>query len=306
MGQQNIDTEYDYYNREGIKFTEEKQYKRAILSFDKALKLDPSSPQAWANKGSALSSLGLHKRAIGCIDKAIRINPNVWFSWYLKARCLNGLGKYDQVVLCYDKAIVLYSSRSYNNSVFGVDEDFLWTLYLYKADFLSDFKGSYQMREAFETYEQVFLNRKEGKTDVMLKMGSLFINNELYEEAILYFDSVLSFTIDQKLVFSEPYILERVQDTWYKKGLCFMYLSNAEQAIECFDEALSLKPNCVASLNNKGCVLAMRRRHKEAIDYFKKALEFTKIQEIEENTFFALQLLDGDYHLFGFDKMAFF
>ena len=59
-------------------------YEMAILTVEKSLKLNDSSPMAWHHKGKILDKLGKYEQALECYDKAIGNDPTYSFAWYDK------------------------------------------------------------------------------------------------------------------------------------------------------------------------------------------------------------------------------
>jgi tetratricopeptide (TPR) repeat protein len=63
-------------------------------------------------------------------------------------------------------------------------------------------------------------------------------------------------------------------DAWYKRGDVYANLGWYKQALSCFDEALTLRPDCCKSLIFRGAVLVMLSRYVEALENCNQALEF--------------------------------
>jgi tetratricopeptide (TPR) repeat protein len=62
-------------------------------------------------------------------------------------------------------------------------------------------------------------------------------------------------------------------DPWNNKGVALVYLSRYEDAIKCFDQAISLDNNNEIVWSNKGTALFRMSRTKEAFDCFNKSIE---------------------------------
>ena len=48
---------------------------KALMCYNKVLKLDPNFKEAWVVKGMALGGIGTVGEAIECFDNALRIDP---------------------------------------------------------------------------------------------------------------------------------------------------------------------------------------------------------------------------------------
>ncbi|WP_267383846.1 tetratricopeptide repeat protein [Cyanobacterium sp. uoEpiScrs1] len=131
-------TEQEWLNQ-GLKQANQGDLEGAIISWDKALEINPSLFQGWHNRGSALSDLGrLHEaidsfdraifldvdnleawnskgdvlykleqweEAITCWDKGLRLQPNYYQGWYNRGSALSKLGKIEEAVISYRKAL---------------------------------------------------------------------------------------------------------------------------------------------------------------------------------------------------------
>ncbi len=64
-----------WHNR-GIALEETRQYEGAVLSYDRALELDPDNATIWHNKGFALYILGQYDDAHLCCVKALELDPD--------------------------------------------------------------------------------------------------------------------------------------------------------------------------------------------------------------------------------------
>jgi tetratricopeptide (TPR) repeat protein len=72
------DLKFIYLSRiikKGNKYRKEKQYKSAIICFNKALKIYPLFTTAWNNMGNVYFNQGKPEQAIKCYKKALSFNP---------------------------------------------------------------------------------------------------------------------------------------------------------------------------------------------------------------------------------------
>lgn len=68
------DSPEPYANR-GDAFNDAKKFDEAIADFDRAIRLDPSFGYAFQQRGDAYESKGMHARAINDYDEALRVDP---------------------------------------------------------------------------------------------------------------------------------------------------------------------------------------------------------------------------------------
>lgn len=86
-------------------------YNKALISYDRATELDPSSEKAWIGRGKALCALGKLDEGFQSIDKAINLNTSNGQNWVEKAGIHAAYDEYDKAIECMDKAIVLDGSN---------------------------------------------------------------------------------------------------------------------------------------------------------------------------------------------------
>jgi tetratricopeptide (TPR) repeat protein len=63
------------WNNRGIVLSKLGKPKNAVLSFDKAIELNPKVPQVWYGKGAVLMQLKKYRYALGCFYKVLDIDP---------------------------------------------------------------------------------------------------------------------------------------------------------------------------------------------------------------------------------------
>lgn len=103
----------------------EESYEEAIKAFDKAIKNNPSYPEAWFAKGDcyhwlerheeAVASFEYaywnivknHKEAIESCQKALDANPDDYALLRLRGDFYRENGKQEEAIACYDRAILI-------------------------------------------------------------------------------------------------------------------------------------------------------------------------------------------------------
>lgn len=85
----------------------EKRLTEAIDAFDKAIKIDPRNAKAWSGKGYTLKEMGkiYLNDAIHAFDKAIEYDPFYFIAWSGKGNVLFEIGNYDDAIKVCDKAL---------------------------------------------------------------------------------------------------------------------------------------------------------------------------------------------------------
>ena len=83
------------------------QYRAALESYDKAIRLKPDYAEAYHNRGSVLSVLQRREAALQSYDKAILFKPDYAEAYGNRGNTLYVLQQYQAALESYDKAILL-------------------------------------------------------------------------------------------------------------------------------------------------------------------------------------------------------
>ncbi|AFZ34204.1 Tetratricopeptide TPR_1 repeat-containing protein [Stanieria cyanosphaera PCC 7437] len=89
----------------GLKQATAGDFDGAVMSWEKALEINPNLSAAWHNRGSALGRLGKYSEAIESFDQALVIDPNNYQAWNDRGHALYQLQKWEEAVASWDKAI---------------------------------------------------------------------------------------------------------------------------------------------------------------------------------------------------------
>jgi tetratricopeptide (TPR) repeat protein len=251
--------------KEGDQFYEKGMYNEAILRYDEAVKIEPSSELAWYGKGLALSKLGRYEETIACYDKVIELNPSYAEAWFEKGWTLSiGLGEHEEAIVCFDKLLEIQPNN--HNAWF------------YKGNALNSLA---RYEEAIKSYDKA-LEIKPDDLVAWLDRGLALSKLRKYEEAIKSYDKALEINPEHA-------------DAWNNKGVVLRNLGKYQDAIYCYDKALRINPKYADALRNKdlsldklrekddskdadawltkGNALYDSRKYEEAIKCYDKALE---------------------------------
>jgi tetratricopeptide (TPR) repeat protein len=86
-----------YYNK-GCLLDDQQKYEKALVEYEKALKIRPTFYQALVNKASALERLARYQEALKSINEGLRINPQNEIGWDVSARIQLAIKNYHQVI----------------------------------------------------------------------------------------------------------------------------------------------------------------------------------------------------------------
>jgi tetratricopeptide (TPR) repeat protein len=86
---------YQAWGNRGISLHHLDRYEEALASFDKVIELNPDDDKAWVKRGQALLKLNRPEESFNSYDKAIELNANNHFAWYDRACVHSLLGEID-------------------------------------------------------------------------------------------------------------------------------------------------------------------------------------------------------------------
>lgn len=83
-------------------------YKSAIHAYDRALQVKPGDPDIWQNRANALLyGLGSYEEAIANYDRVIFIAPQYSLAWRNRGNALVELRRYQEAITSYDQALII-------------------------------------------------------------------------------------------------------------------------------------------------------------------------------------------------------
>jgi len=215
-----------------------------IMSFDKALAIDPKYGDALGNKGWSLNSLGKYKEAITYFDKALAIDPNNQYALRNKGWALDGLGNCAQAITCLDKALAIDPNNKFALNNKG------WAL-----DGLGNHTGGIMYFDKALAIDPKYNGALSNKGDALNSLGK-------YKEAITYFDKALA--IDPKY-----------KDALSGKGQALYKLGNYSGAITYLDKALAIPPSCQCEKQNAEKDALILKQISQAIHLTRKLTRLT-------------------------------
>ncbi|HMB89399.1 MAG TPA: toll/interleukin-1 receptor domain-containing protein [Rhodothermales bacterium] len=93
------------WSNKGVALTELGQHEAALKAFDQAIAMQADLDGAWNNKGLTLNELGRHKEALEVLEQAIALQPEDADSWNNKGVALYHLERYEEALRAYEMAL---------------------------------------------------------------------------------------------------------------------------------------------------------------------------------------------------------
>ena len=158
-------------------------------------------------------------------------------------------GNYEQAATTYDQAIQL--------------EPNITTLWNYKGRSLAMLQ---RFDEAIYCFDRSISINPTNLESLNLKATALSQGLKKDDQAILLFDRALA-------------INSSYFDAWNGKGMALANLGDTAGALQCFENAVQMRPQDPQAWNNKGVVLLKMQRYEEALGCFNQALSIDSHNE---------------------------
>jgi len=88
------------------------RYSDALISFDKAIALDPYSTQSWYGKGLTSAALNDKEGAVQALDHATDLSPKDEQSWLKKGEVFISMNRNDLAITAYKRALQINPNNS--------------------------------------------------------------------------------------------------------------------------------------------------------------------------------------------------
>jgi tetratricopeptide (TPR) repeat protein len=95
----------EFYESLGHAYLEKRQYAKAILFFNKALKMNPADAYGYHDRGRAYGEQGQYDVAISDYTKALEIDPGYADAYFNRGLAYHAKGQYDQAIFDYTRAL---------------------------------------------------------------------------------------------------------------------------------------------------------------------------------------------------------
>ncbi|MEA3452133.1 MAG: tetratricopeptide repeat protein, partial [Bacteroidota bacterium] len=253
------------YNQ-GLQSFSEKKYDEAISYFSEAIKLDPNFEKAYYNRGSVRLEMKEYEGAILDFEKAIMINPSLEKAFFSKAYAELNKGLYEEAVYDFNAAIQLSYSEA--------------NVYYYKGVALFQLNKYDEAEAAFseainKNEEYVYAYNDRAATRRMI--GKYIDAEQDYNKAIALDNNQHAF------IYNNRGTLKRD------------FLKNFDDAIADYSLALSVEPNYVIALNNRGRARYLNGDFSEVFNkrYTEYGIEDINNDETDELLIIRLDKIEG-------------
>jgi protein O-mannosyl-transferase len=264
------------YNNRGGAFAEEKEYKKAIADFDKAISISPTYIRPYNNRGMALAAMKDYKGAKNDFDKVIELNPDFEKAYYNRGNAFIAMGDTVSAIKDYTRALSINPNHlpTLNNRGFarrairdykGAMEDFNKVIAIDPSNSEAYANRSLLKYDMGDTAGAELDNTAARKLDPSLPNPDLL----LADSKSLKKDFAGALTGYDKVLQKDPDNAEVL----LKRAMTKINLNNLKGAMEDLTKVITLKPDNFEAYYQRGVAKNKTGDHKGAIEDFNKLLQ---------------------------------
>uniref|UniRef100_B8HKF1 TPR repeat-containing protein n=1 Tax=Cyanothece sp. (strain PCC 7425 / ATCC 29141) TaxID=395961 RepID=B8HKF1_CYAP4 len=256
-------------------YAQQEDYQAAIPCYDRALAIQPNSPDILKERSFAHGWIGNVVAALADIEQALALQPDNLELWDQRGKILANTEQFGPAIDCYDRIL----SENPNQ----IDALYSRALAVVKGEFPAEVLVE-RMNSALENLDHLISippelseGYSEAAAEVWYVRGLVLINLERYADALLshrranrWFRPSLENPEDDRAS------LDALQQAegWYNWGhflVCNGY-ENYREALTLLQRAIELDPSHAQALSFYAYSLLKLKRYKEAVDYYEQAL----------------------------------
>lgn len=229
------------YRRQGGRCYDAKQYDKAVESYSKAIREQPSTAEFYNDRGCAYFFLGEYEKALFDFNKAIELNPDVGEAYGNRGDIYSELGEYEKALSDYNKVIEMNPNNKeiYNNRGYAYSN-------------LSEHE-----KAIFDFNKAIELNPNTG--DFYINRAYAYEELGEYEKAISDYNKSIELNPNDELAY-------------FNRGYIYTNLGESEKAISDYNKAIELNPNDEIAYNNRGYIYIELGKYKKALYDLNKSI----------------------------------
>jgi tetratricopeptide (TPR) repeat protein len=248
------------YNSRGLALQEMGRYDEAIGDYNKAIVLDPLSPEPYINLGMVYGMTGRHKDSLQSLKRALAIDPNSTAAYFNLATLYRKTGKTDEAIENYGKVIDL--DPNYRAAFRGLGATHMS---LGRTD------------DAIMAYAKL-VSLSPADPEALTSLGDALARKGAGKDAMEQYQSALSINPD--------YV-----DAHYGLGSLYANSGRTQEAMGHFEAAVKLKPDNAFYRNILGISYGQKGLFDKAVEQFEAAVRLAPSESsYRENLERALKL----------------
>jgi len=252
------------------------QMDEAVVSYTRAIELDPNNTVAYSNRANVYQQLGKHTEAIADYTKSIEVDPENADAYLNRGLAHYDLQEYDQAIPDFEAALQIDPNyvEAYNN--IGLvyirlkKYDDALTQYNKAIEIDPRFAAAYGNRgNVYQMLGQPDLALADFNKSIQLApnvaevydyRGRIYYSQNQYDLALADYNHAVS--------------LDSTFSTAYNdRGLVYFYQDKLDEALADYNQALELDPESSEAYNNRGVLYLGQGKLDDALDDFTQAID---------------------------------
>lgn len=232
-----------YWGQLGSAYAQLNNYKESVAALNQAIKLDPKNTKAMYNLSLVYSENGSHKEAEKVIQQALKLNPkNAMLQASLGNVLIDG-EKYDKAKKVYEQIVEAkpdFDVGHFNLGIINYQEK--------------------NLDAASKNYEEV-LKINPADSSAKENLAAIHILQNNFADAIDYLLEVINSSPEDDMV---------LENAYYNLGVAYLKLKKYKEALEAFEQAISIEPWDMAAYVNAAIISEEMGLKDKAIKYWQK------------------------------------
>ena len=255
---------------------EQREYKKSIVHYTKAIELKSGFSEAYYNRGNTYQHKGNYNNAIEDYNTAIKLKSDYAQAYYKRGNVYNRKGDFDDAIKDYNTAIKLKPDyvEAYNNRGFAYDKkekpddaikDYNTAIKL-KPDYAEAYngRGTTYGRKGYLNHAIEDLNAavklNPDYAEAYCNRGNAYQNMGELDKAIIDFDKAIQLKSD-------------LVEVYYNRGIVYFKKGEFDRTIEDFSKSIQMKPDYAEAYHNRGGVYLSKDEFDRAIQDYTKAIQ---------------------------------
>ena len=272
----NKDDGVEVYNNRGIAYIKKGKLEQAIVSFSKAIELDPDYVNAYCNRGVVYYYKSEYENAFIDYNKALELNPRHAITYNNRGVAYGNNGEQEKAIGDFTRAIEIKSdyADAYNNrgNAYGNRSEYDRAI----TDYTKAIELNVNYADAYNNRGNAYGNRSEYDRAITDYTKAIELNSKFAEayhnRGVAYYnknDFHQAITDYTKAIELNP----KFTNAYYNRSIAYAEKDSFDLAIQDSTRAIELNPNFAEAYHNRGVVYAKKGNYNFAIKNYTKAIE---------------------------------
>jgi predicted TPR repeat methyltransferase/predicted negative regulator of RcsB-dependent stress response len=288
---------YEILNALGFIESKQNNWQKAVENYEEAYKIENTDLNLYNNLSIAYKNIGLYEKSLEIIEQGIKLNNDYWLFHYHKGNILYKLLEKDKAITSYQTA---FNLNPQSKEIIFAKIKILKEKKLF-SEILNEYNKLINLNENDENlyYNRglIYLEINEKDNAINDFNLSIEINPDNFDS--YYNKSLILINTDPLSAYDNVKKSIELNENYCEAhnlmGLLLLKLGKTNDALKCFNTALSINKEYSIAYNNRGIVYADLLKIEEAEAEYKKAIEMDEFYPEPYNNLGILFHKRGDF-----------